>query len=623
MTICYDRINALPEDGQLTDIRTIETETDMTIENLHVSNHNDQLYDESNTTNIFNTDPESDGVTQSGVDCPLTNVESEKDVVEKFVHRLSNDSMSIDYPENSEDPLSEYNTPFLASMAFPTLFPTGRGDPFAIQTDGKKDTLLNQVKNLLYYAELVENDIECRFAQHPRFVLWISNILQRRRTQAQGDVYVRQNLEDSTLTIDEIRSMIDNGEIDKLLKNLSRYMANIPGSSSYWNSVKNDLTSIIDTKGPPHAFFTHSYADFYDPQLHHFLNIPPKSPRNFVHQRLKKYPHLVNWFFVHKFKEFANNYYVKHLKACPEHGGWLWYRFEWQNRGAIHVHGLLRMGNIPDTCELANNCIRGHILSRKKNQSLIEKEEIIKGLNCEAELIGIFDEFVNCDTKMAETMNINALDQTKQKPHAMKFSEVLNHAEDEQNLITTLQRHTCKVGGCIKTIAGKPQTCRFKFPQELSPKTTIKYENKKKNLTDSDRWELHIVPKRVNSDRISSHNLIQLKHWRANVDFCIVHDYNKVIQYVAKYASKAETKSNAFKAAFEEVFINSISTTTDTHMALKKVMTKVLGLRDISMHEALHLTMSLDLHWSNIKVVRTSLNKSNLIKENTDTGNSN
>lgn len=120
----------------------------------------------------------------------------------------------------------------------------------------------------------------------------------------------------------------------------------------------------------------------------------------------------------------------------------------------------------------------------------------------------------------------------------------------------------------------------------------------------------------MNDDRIASHNKLQLINWRANVDFSIVHDYKKVIKYVSKYAAKAETKSNAFKVAFEEVCSNPSVDTKTTQHNLKKVMNKVLGLRDISMHEALHLCMSLDLHWTNVTLVKTSLVKSNSIKKN-------
>lgn len=33
------------------------------------------------------------------------------------------------WPTASNEPLNEYQTPFLATMAFPTLFPDGKGDP--------------------------------------------------------------------------------------------------------------------------------------------------------------------------------------------------------------------------------------------------------------------------------------------------------------------------------------------------------------------------------------------------------------------------------------------------------------------------------------------------------------
>lgn len=57
-------------------------------------------------------------------------------------------------------------------------------------------------------------------------------------------------------------------------------------------------------------------------------------------------------------------------------------------------------------------------------------------------------------------------------------------------------------------------------------------------------------------------------------------------------------------------------TTTDTHLALRQVMTKVLGERDITRNEALHQLMGLDLHTSNITVVKTSLECTKGINKN-------
>lgn len=229
------------------------------------------------------------------------------------------------------------------------------------------------------------------------------------------------------------------------------------------------------------------------------------------------------------------------------------------------------MGNCKDTYELANKCIRGHLLTKKLHQTDEEKKHIIDGLKSEEELIKIFDKFVNCDSK---TNTPTTLSKEATKPHTQKYSQVIDHDQDIELLINTLQHHTCKIGGCQKTINGELKPCRFKFPMEKSERTIIRYENTQRKPTDPDKWELHIVPKRANNDRISSHNLYQLQHWRANVDFCIVHDYNKVIQYVAKYASKAETKSNAYKAAFEEIF-TSTNESVETKTGLRKVITRV------------------------------------------------
>jgi hypothetical protein len=634
VVISHERLNNLPEDGLPEGLTIIESENESFIEHLQPSIQNDTSnHDIRLNTNTSGDDryrlqeePNHDEQPQveSGVVCPPGLVQQESNMLNNFVENITNDqTKEIEFPKHSQTPLSEFNTPYLASMAFPSLFPNGIGDPFSISKSHKPETLLNKVKNLLYFAEMIGEDMECRFAQHSRFVMWIHNILYRHKTLGQGHVYLQHNENDRLLTTDQIKSMLENGRINEVINNLKRYVANIPGSSSYLQSVHNDLLSIIDSKGPPHVFFTHSYADFYDPFLHEFLKIPKNSPRNVIHKRLRKYPHLVNWFFIQKFKDFAKQFYIKHLNACPEKGGWLWYRFEWQHRGAIHVHGLLRMGGMPDTYELSRKCITGHVLSLKSNPTADEMLLIEEGQDAEEILKSLYDEYVNCDTLYSSSINeiCNNANVNAPRPQSLKASDITHKEDDLQSLIVSLQRHVCKVGGCQKTFNGVLQPCRFKFPQDKSDETQLKYENKKKNRQDADNWVMQVIPKRSYDDRIASHNKHQLRYWRANVDFSIVHDYNKVIKYVSKYATKSETKSNAYKAAFDEIYSNPLVDTRTTQQNLRKVMNKVLGQRDISMHEALHLCMSLDLHWSNVSIVKTSITKSNSIAKNKKTGN--
>lgn len=171
----------------------------------------------------------------------------------------------VPYPPRDHDPLSEFTTAYLASKAFPTLFPTGAGDPWRLDAYSDANTQLMKFRHLLRYCEEVDGKLEFRFAQHPRFVLWVYNIHYRHRTLSQGDIYLQQNPEDANLTIEEIQQLLQTNDSDNsVLKRIRHYMANIPGSPSYWHNVSCDLKAIIDSKGPPTVFFTLSFADTYN-----------------------------------------------------------------------------------------------------------------------------------------------------------------------------------------------------------------------------------------------------------------------------------------------------------------------------------------------------------------------
>ena len=58
----------------------------------------------------------------------------------------------INWPSVDNQPLNEYQTPFLATMAFPTLFPDGKGDP--TNPSILRDIPLNEkIKRLIKFAE--------------------------------------------------------------------------------------------------------------------------------------------------------------------------------------------------------------------------------------------------------------------------------------------------------------------------------------------------------------------------------------------------------------------------------------------------------------------------------------
>ena len=171
----------------------------------------------------------------------------------------------IPYPVRDAVPVSEFNTPFLATMAFPALFPFGNGDPFGTYINAHKKTTIEKLRHLIFFCEKevvsgVERNVS-RFARHPRFILWACNIYFRHRTLDQGDIYLQQNPGDANKTIEEIQSMLEETQSANLINNIRRYMANIPGSPSYWFNAAAELDAIIDSRGPPHFFFTFTYAD--------------------------------------------------------------------------------------------------------------------------------------------------------------------------------------------------------------------------------------------------------------------------------------------------------------------------------------------------------------------------
>ena len=63
---------------------------------------------------------------------------------------------------------------------------------------------------------------------------------------------------------------------------------------------------------------------------------------NLRHKNLVDNPHIAAWFFNKRFEIFFNNVLKKQWNLEE----W-WYRFEWQHRGSVHVHGIGKIQNGP------------------------------------------------------------------------------------------------------------------------------------------------------------------------------------------------------------------------------------------------------------------------------------
>jgi hypothetical protein len=145
---------------------------------------------------------------------------------------------------------------------------------------------------------------------------------------------------------------------------------------------KKELIALMTCNGMATVWFTLSLANHYWEDLQQlFGNLPVKlddeSEADFE-KRWKKValsnyannPAIVDEAFVRRVKLFVGAFFGEDgLDAV-----WTWYRFEWQKRGNIHVHGLARLHSDPGVANLGIEVARG----RKAQVMLLSLIDILR-----------------------------------------------------------------------------------------------------------------------------------------------------------------------------------------------------------------------------------------------------
>jgi len=101
---------------------------------------------------------------------------------------------------------------------------------------------------------------------------------------------------------------------------------------------------------------------------------------------------------------------------------------------------------------------------------------------------------------------------------------------------------------------------------------------------------------------------MQLQGWRANVDLKPVLSIHAALQYISKYASKAEPSSNAFTDIFNQILNNSKSNDPSL-TSIQKLLLSSIAERDISAQETCHLLLGIPLYHSSRQFVTLNLNE--------------
>ena len=217
ITIDQHALDCLPINGVPTDIMTIESDNDIVLDEVaspdfgpSVSDENDQVYNKSSEMSSF-----------------MPTNEQQQQELDAIEGQLSLNK-PIAWPSVHNQPINEYQTPFLATLAFPTLFPDGKGDP--TNPSLLKETPLGErVTHLIKFAEKIDGKWVYRFSSHPRFSYWALNMIQGKRILQQSGIFLRQNPREAHLTLDELHQMATSNNSNTLISKISRYVANIAG----------------------------------------------------------------------------------------------------------------------------------------------------------------------------------------------------------------------------------------------------------------------------------------------------------------------------------------------------------------------------------------------------------
>src|SRR5205814_8523419 len=109
-------------------------------------------------------------------------------------------------------------------------------------------------------------------------------------------------------------------------------------------------------------------------------------------------------------------------------------------------------------------------------------------------------------------------------------------------------RHTrCSPSYCIRVNRSGQQSCRFGYPKDHLDRTLIREDDKGQPELITARNDLFINP----------HNRLQLQGWCANVDLKPILSVHAALQYISKYASKAEPQSEAFSNILNRILSES------------------------------------------------------------------
>lgn len=170
------------------------------------------------------------------------------------------------------------------------------------------------------------------------------------------------------------------------------------------------------------------------------------------------------------------------------------------------------------------------------------------------------------------------------RPQDLSYQEL-------SDIINRVQRHKCTEVYCLRRRrmpSGRltdNKVCRFYFPRQLHEMAIV----------TNDLNPVHLIFDGARNDtRLNNFNRLIALAWRANRDISPCTSQHAVINYIAKYASKAETKSESYRDIARAI-LPKVNSNKPLVSFVAKFMNKLASERDWSAQEVCHLLLRLPL----------------------------
>ena len=563
------------------------------------------------------------------------------------------ESSPVDMTVTQADKADEHRTPYFWTMAYPWLFPDGKGDitqpNLRIAMDSKSFNITdyNRWRHILFLF------FDNRFAEDPGFVFHLGNVIQRKQSCGSALMWNRSHAHDDDPSVEEIMS-VGGQPLDSMLRSVHAISQQIVGTDGYWHSVRRTLEGIVQFKvlkgdGLPSFWISGSCAEFHHPPIAKLLAeaaVLACSDLSF-HQVyadicgcdltrrrfVRRYHNVVCEYFFLKTKQFIQGLL---------HEAWLideeFIRFEFaKSRGTIHFHGLLwradrrphhlfGFGASEEGQRVVQAVQAGHMtadrayeLERDYFVRVLSKFLLELGFSCEHSGAKP-DEWPLPEGKMAEPFDSRVL----QQPYIVRAG---SH-EASVDLDTKLRTHICS-DYCV----GGRDECRFGFGKQSELQSHAGLEGLYGAMmphADSKLFRHHkghwVLELPRNHPRVLQEAMGVVTLWGANMDIQSIltltrpedpdMDVWSVVDYVVSYDCKGNASPAETVAMYEETMQAMLQHNPARPLSsvARSLLSASVGERKIPHQQALYEGSLRPCYFSSVKTVGVSLGRGRILQ---------